>query len=744
MSKIVQLKNGTKLLLEDKAFASGGEGDLFRIINPVSFQKQVVKIYKPDKRTKEREQKIEYLAANLPLLHQDDHHSVIWVNQVVYENGKFIGFTMPAAKGEKLELLCHVRMPKNLTDEWKKFDFYNPKAIELRLKLCFNIAVAIYHIHNLGNYVLVDMKPENIMIQPNGLISIIDMDSVAVTQNNKILFPAPVVTPEYTPPEYYKGVKINKDGLNETWDRFSLSVIFYRLLCGIHPFSGSCITPYDKCNGLAEMVENGLFPNGQKRSFFKVIPPPHNNFHKLETSVQELFKRCFENGYTNPSDRPSADEWCRNLSPQPVIKRSLPSTLLFFPTFDYSRGINYSPVINVTFPIVNYLNPFPLKGLKFIIANIVGKSKQQKLEDLIRTRENDLKYKYAMQQVYELALKALFDNFRSDEALILSKEKSQIGQLKSHFTVEMANIDKLAKGLHIQEVQEIKIMFEILKTTHAKIDQEIKQLYSDILEKRYESHEMQKSALQKNIYDLQKQEQIDINNLTQNPAKLSKYRISEEVREIFGSNNKQAVISLSYVGIYTASDFIDISSDGNLKIRSGQWIKATGIGWNRAYLLNEWRKKCEVKANETITKTVKQNYQNQFGALHQSLNNMDAIFQKNIQPFLIEYNKAKDMLDTEKAKHNKIYQEEISDIQSKYEKLHLPLTTQAKELLNSIPAQIKSITNEIHSALNDNLQKYTLLFASKQNEIKEFIVQLTMEANDLSILHQELAVIVTI
>ena len=167
MQTSVQLKNGTTLQLEHKAFASGGEGELFRIINPVSFQNQVVKIYKSEKRTVERENKTEFLATNPPIFQvHDGHHSVIWVNQVVFDNGKFCGFTMPIAKGEKLELLCHPTLPKTLNNEWAKFDFQNPKAIELRLKLCFNIAVALYHIHKLNNYILVDMKPENIMVVP--------------------------------------------------------------------------------------------------------------------------------------------------------------------------------------------------------------------------------------------------------------------------------------------------------------------------------------------------------------------------------------------------------------------------------------------------------------------------------------------------------------------------------------------------------------------------------------------------
>ena len=36
------------------------------------------------------------------------------------------------------------------------------------------------------------------------------------------------------------------------------------------------------------MVQNCLFPNGLKSSYFKVIPPLHNKFENLESVVQEL------------------------------------------------------------------------------------------------------------------------------------------------------------------------------------------------------------------------------------------------------------------------------------------------------------------------------------------------------------------------------------------------------------------------------------------------------------------------
>ena len=405
MSKVVKLKNGITLKLEIRPFASGGEGALYKII--------------------ERENKTRFLAENPPQLQINaGHHSVIWINQLIYENECFCGFTMPLAVGEKLELLCHNKLPKMLNSDWDKFDFINPKSIELRLKLCFNIAVAVFHIHKLNNYILIDMKPENIIVQPNGLISIIDIDSLAVVKNNKTIFTAPVATPEYTPPEYYKGLRPDRDEVSDSWDRFSMAVI---------------------CVGLVDMIKNGLFPNGNKRSYFKIIPPPHDNFNKLNSDVQGLFKKCFDNGFSNPDIRPSADEWCRCLSPDQIISlnRPLPSIKVTFPHYTFSKTISYNPSTRIDVPSVIYVNPQKPKGIRVLLNGILGKSEKQEFIELIIQKEIALKEKENKFVQFEEELKHILGNYIKSQESILSIEKSRITDEKDIIQESMLMIKLL-------------------------------------------------------------------------------------------------------------------------------------------------------------------------------------------------------------------------------------------------------------------------------------------------------------
>lgn len=460
MPKLVHLKDGTRLSLSDTSFASGGEGDLYRILHPPTYSDQIVKIYKPDKQTPSRQRKIEYLVAHPPVLQKaHGHHAVIWMSNLVYENQRFIGFLMPIAKGEKLEFLCHAQLPKHLGPEWQKFDFRQPKAWEVRSKICFNIAVALYEIHSLGSYVLVDMKPENIIIQSNGLISIIDMDSVEVMEKGTILFPAPVATPEYSPPEFYRGVKPEKVGASETWDRFSMAVIFYRLLTGIHPFTGSCKSPFDKCNGLADMVENGLFPYGKKAQHFHIIPPPHSHFKKLRKEVQQLFIRCFEVGHTAPQSRPSAEEWCQTLSPKPIMlgRRAMPSS-------HSSLALPFAS-LPLPYPVPKQLpSPSGLAFLKirepdvldFLVKAFVGNSPKHALREKIEQQQEMVKKTMGKKAPLDQALQQLHKRFTQKQDFLLQQEKEKVEQLQKIFEEKMLSLDQSAITLHEKEKKELQ------------------------------------------------------------------------------------------------------------------------------------------------------------------------------------------------------------------------------------------------------------------------------------------------
>jgi serine/threonine protein kinase len=307
---MLTLQHGLELQIATKAFASGGEGEVYHIISPKSLSNQIVKLFKPSKRTPEREEKMKYMLANPPAHLQDTSNAVVWIKELVYHDGKFAGYTMPMAQGVKLEYLCGSKVSKSIGKEFQKYDFKCKEAHFWRLKLAFNLSVALAQIHKTDKYVMVDLKPDNIMVQPNGKVSLIDMDSIQVIENQKVEFAASAHTPEFAP---WEKLNIGKDLIPETWDRFGLAIILYKLLFGIHPFTGSCKAPFENCNNVEQLIEHGLFPF-LKGEHFEVVPPPHKRFLASDLDVQMLFKKCFDKE-TTAENRPTALEWCECLLP---------------------------------------------------------------------------------------------------------------------------------------------------------------------------------------------------------------------------------------------------------------------------------------------------------------------------------------------------------------------------------------------------------------------------------------------
>jgi serine/threonine protein kinase len=315
MPKNFTLQNGATLSVADNPLGEGGEGAVYEILSPANYRNSVAKILYPDKRTNERRYKVRYMVDNPPGNIQDGngHNFLIWPQQILLDNNDFVGFIMPKAEGIDLEELCRVKLKPELGSEWQKFYRDNSDSMILRLILCSNIAKAVNALHATGHYVIGDLKPENIRVKSNGLVSILDLDSCQISDGGQIRFQSKMNTPKYNPPETIIEHK------ELSWDLFIIGVIFYEILCGIHPFIGTTKAPYENLNTPEQKIQAGLFPFGSKSNYFEVIAIPHYNFKNLPDRVQKLFLRCFDQGITNPAIRPNTTDWLNNLTAKPKI-----------------------------------------------------------------------------------------------------------------------------------------------------------------------------------------------------------------------------------------------------------------------------------------------------------------------------------------------------------------------------------------------------------------------------------------
>ncbi|MCH2046666.1 MAG: serine/threonine protein kinase, partial [Saprospiraceae bacterium] len=273
--------------LANQPFAKGGEAELYQIMNNPRYPNHVAKIYHPSKRTDQREYKIMYLMRHTPNL--GSKLDMAWPQDILYDtDGEFLGLILPRVRGEKLETLCLPKLPRHLANQqaWQQFDRSHPNAITCRLQVCVNIAGIVAQLHSVGCYTIIDLKPDNILVRADGTVSIIDTDSIEITEDNIELFAAKVLTPEYTPPEFYRGVNPQNTIVEPSWDSFALAVIVYRMLLGIHPFAATSSQPFHHLNTLAQKIEHGLFVHAPAKPIrFRHIPQPHQFFEQLPTQL---------------------------------------------------------------------------------------------------------------------------------------------------------------------------------------------------------------------------------------------------------------------------------------------------------------------------------------------------------------------------------------------------------------------------------------------------------------------------
>ncbi|HTJ67637.1 MAG TPA: protein kinase [Actinospica sp.] len=172
------------------------------------------------------------------------------------------------------------------------------------LRAALDLAVLVRDMH-AAEYVLGDLKAENLWVDAVGRIALCDVDSVQFTADGEF-FRCTMGSPGYTAPELIDAAEYSPTVES---DAFSLAVLIYQiLLCGVHPFHG---VPRDggAYVGFNDNIRNGravlLGPEAVRLD--PTVPAPR----LLPRALRALFRRCFDaEGRGFPDRRPSPGEWC--------------------------------------------------------------------------------------------------------------------------------------------------------------------------------------------------------------------------------------------------------------------------------------------------------------------------------------------------------------------------------------------------------------------------------------------------
>ncbi len=277
-----------------KKIASSGEGTVWK----TSYRGFLAKLYHECR--SERFQKLRVMIAHPPKdpTQGQNHISLAWPKDLLEnQQGQPMGFLMPEI-GESVKLST-IYNPRLRSRKAPRFNWYYLHTAAL------NIASSMDAVHKEG-YVVGDVKPQNILVNNQALISIIDTDSFQVQDPyTREVFRCLVGSEGFTPAELL-GKDLATVDQTEIHDRFRLGVIVFLLLFGDQPFKGKWIGRGESPQPTT-LIEKGFWPYAPQ----SLIRPGPNTIPLsiLHPQLQSCFHQCFTQGHSQPHLRPSAQQW---------------------------------------------------------------------------------------------------------------------------------------------------------------------------------------------------------------------------------------------------------------------------------------------------------------------------------------------------------------------------------------------------------------------------------------------------
>ena len=308
-------KSKKVIQLNPSPIGSGGEGDVYTILNNDRF---VAKIYKAGVMSPELSEKLNVMVQAPPK--KEVLTQVAWPMDVLLDrSGKCCGFVMP-----KLNITHELgeiyKYPSNL-----------PLSALQKINIAQNICVVISDVHEAG-YVFGDFNPRNIGLDINtGLVSFLDTDTYHVYDAKKgITHRCNVCAPGYAAPELLEKcsnyISTNPADSKHAYartplptftketDNFALAIHMFKLIMnGYTPFGGIIETASvsQSSPGVGDAAvrrDSYCFKPGFKHQSAAIMP-----LEALPHGIADLFTQAFLYGKIDPRQRPSAMQWYSEL-----------------------------------------------------------------------------------------------------------------------------------------------------------------------------------------------------------------------------------------------------------------------------------------------------------------------------------------------------------------------------------------------------------------------------------------------
>ena len=214
--------------------------------------------------------------------------TLAWPDELLYDRGRVVGYLMPR-NGESIPLM-QLFAGGDVKAHFGSFDFRS------RVVIALNLATAVATLHAAG-VTLCRFDPSCIFLDKKGKVMLTGLEHCAFTHKN-IYYPEPYRENACCPPE---------GRYSEAGDCFSLAVLLFRILYGVHPFFPG--------GAVSENIRTGNCP---------FLRDPHDArltaylpFHALPACLTDLFRRCFDYDEATADSsafvRPSAKQYVQAL-----------------------------------------------------------------------------------------------------------------------------------------------------------------------------------------------------------------------------------------------------------------------------------------------------------------------------------------------------------------------------------------------------------------------------------------------
>jgi len=263
-----------------KSIGEGGMANVYLADDKILERKVAVKVLRGDLSADDKFiRRFEREAQSVSNL---SHQNIVEVYDVGVEDGEHY-IVMEYIEGKTLKQLLKKRESLTLTE-----------VIDIMTQLTDGIAHAheSYIIHR-------DIKPQNIMIEDNGLIKITDfgiamaLNATQLTQTNSVMGSV-----HYLPPEQASG-----KGATVKSDIYSLGILMYELLTGNVPFKGDNAVEIalkhmkDKIPSIRK--QNPAIPQSVENILLKATAKNPRNRYDSTKDMHEDFVHCLEEEHAN-------------------------------------------------------------------------------------------------------------------------------------------------------------------------------------------------------------------------------------------------------------------------------------------------------------------------------------------------------------------------------------------------------------------------------------------------------------